>query len=91
MVSELPPLQLPDLPAAADAANVVSALGAMLEAHLTAEPADAPGVPEFIVIDGDESAAGACGNGDGAFYLQKARMSFIKAHRMPLSECDRQT
>ena len=27
-----------------------------------------------------ESAAGACGNGDGAFYLQKARMSFIKAH-----------
>ena len=27
-----------------------------------------------------ESAAEACGNGDASFYLQKARMSFIKAH-----------
>ena len=28
----------------------------MVEVNLTAEPADAPGVPEFIVIDGVESA-----------------------------------
>ena len=27
-----------------------------------------------------ESAAEACGNGDASFYLQKARISFIKAH-----------
>ena len=27
-----------------------------------------------------ESAGKACGNGDGSFYLQRARMSFTKAH-----------
>ena len=27
-----------------------------------------------------DSAAEACGNGGASFYLQKARMSFIKAH-----------
>ena len=61
---ELPPLQLPYLPAAADAANVASAVGAVLEANLTAEPADAPGVPELIVIDGGESASDGISSDD---------------------------
>ena len=36
-----------------------------------------------------ESAAEACGNGDASFYLQKARMSFIKAHASkPVQQAD---
>ena len=36
-----------------------------------------------------ESAAEACGNGDASVYLQKARMSFIKAHvSKPVQEAD---
>ena len=36
-----------------------------------------------------ESAVGACGNGDAAFYLQKARMSFIKARASkPVRQAD---
>ena len=54
---ELPPLQLPGLPAATGVINTFAAAGDMLEASLTAEPADVPGVPEFSVIDGDESAS----------------------------------
>ena len=36
-----------------------------------------------------ESPAEACGNGDASFYLQKARMSFIKAHAFkPVQQAD---
>ena len=36
-----------------------------------------------------ESAAEAWGNGDASFYLQKARMSFIKAHvSKPVQQAD---
>ena len=36
-----------------------------------------------------ESAAEACGNGDASFYLQKARMSLIKAHgSKPVQQAD---
>ena len=52
---ELPPLQLPDLSVATDAADLIAAAGAILEANLTAVPADVPGVPEFTVIDGEEN------------------------------------
>lgn len=52
---ELPPLQLPDLSAANDAADFIAAAGAILEANLTSTPADVPGVPEFTVINSDEN------------------------------------
>ena len=36
-----------------------------------------------------ESAAEACGNGDASLYLQKTRMSFIKAHASkPVQQAD---
>ena len=36
-----------------------------------------------------ESAAKACGNGDASFYLQKGRISFIKAHASkPVKQAD---
>ncbi|CAM9435524.1 unnamed protein product [Laminaria digitata] len=51
---DLPPLQLPDLSAATDAADFIAAAGAILEANLTAAPPDVPGLPEFTVVDCDE-------------------------------------
>lgn len=57
---ELPPLQLPDLIAASDAADFIAAAGAILEVNLAAAPADVPGVPEFTVVDGDENAGDEC-------------------------------
>lgn len=36
-----------------------------------------------------ESAVDACGNGDATFYLEKARMSFIKSHASkPVQQTD---